>query len=685
MTVRDIDAALSRSRLRLLDKRKEVRECVHKHYRELVGVADHAVRIHQNTEAILNAYERLSSLSRSLKLRAATAQLSQSTLIQEVAKESSEPTDDSFVESLLSFRPRILFHANQADFSAITDQLKTELPLLKKQASAFTDSTASGIAELISEEVEMLSEVDSLVVSCCWRALSSFQVETVSCFKASISLLTEFSFESFLGEFWQRRAALLTGNSNAQSLDLLKSFDLTIAGALACNIDLNEDFVNQFGGPNGYLASKLFRELTSSINDEKSISSIFEKYVAVRDSLDDFRRNAGIKDNDANDLSVIITSVIRRIANDCVQTGLSGIRIESLRLEALIRSVNGLVSELTRFGVFEKEEAESLVGDKLSNALQSSVRDTDREKVVSGIHACQLLSSMKDGGDLNSFSSPSLSESIEELARDSLDWFFDTVCSKQTSLRFDYEEPDTTEVTNVYNFGKKLTEEDVLVPRYVSPFVFDVIFGTCVEITKLPDVCWSIGIDSAKMALVRFFSSFYSSGTVGHLSIQTLFDCASAVLLCSSLRAQDDAFTYFSKSVYNQLESRILVDSVDVVLYKEVIQRSAFEMVTRNACIFQPLLQQNPLIIHYQSVWASSASPVVVGGSILSSLARNGEVRVDRFPSLPVSKSAVAPKPPTAQPVRTNSGTANDKAVAPSLTSFFNQVGRITLGGTSKS
>ena len=137
--------------------------------------------------------------------------------------------------------------------------------------------------------------------------------------------------------------------------------------------------------------------------------------------------------------------------------------------------------------------------------------------------------------------------------------------------------------------------------------------------------------------------------------------------------------------MYANVVSRCLADPVDLLLYRDLIRRAALVAVSRNAILFQPLLAQNPLFAHL----TSTPLPVdIVSGPLTASLVNKGESVCDRFTTLPVSRSIAAatrtgsqaPTPASASQSKRGNMSVPTVFNANSVTSFFNQVGKITLG-----
>jgi hypothetical protein len=668
MLLRDVDSLLSKSRLRLLDKQKEVRECVHLHYKDLLGVADHATIINEKSDVILTAYDRLSTLTRSLRVKASTAQLAaksdereQDLPLRKVDVVASEYTRDS----CLSLRARILFHAQTMEFREILTILENDLPRILKAQTSEIDP----FSDVLAEETKRLSNVSELVTSCCWRAISSPALESLESFVSCVELLRRCAPAFALSEFWQRRALLVA--KAVDVLDQMKGFDLTIAGSKACGLMIDEDFLNQLGGHFGLIASKLSGVLGEAIS---SIHAIFEIYMRFKEGLDDFRKSSGVAPSEGTeDIAETVAAVVRETSKKAVVKALSGIRMESLKLESLEQSVLNLASELNKLGVYSRSESDELIAEALRTSVCGAVNDADLETRVTGINACELYNSFKDGGRLGAFSSAQLDTSLHRLSVESFDWMFDGVCANLCAKHrlSEFNDIAASDLKYVHCFGT--TDDQVDVPCRLSPFTFSIVFGVTRELVTLPDVCLTgPGIESAKSAILRIFVSRFSE-TSADSNIQLLFDAVCVGLLCSSSNP-DESSRYFSETFFPALEGRVLHDSVENLLYKHVLNTTAFDMINRNLCIFQPFIQRNPLWLHYEST-RGSMEPQVSTGNILASLAGFGRRFTDRFPSLPVAKAPVMHQ--SAPPSATHA-VSSEKTLP--LQSFFNQVGRIKLG-----
>ena len=671
MSVGDLETRLSGARLKLLDKKKQVREAVHEHYLDLVAVSDHAVRITENADSLVNAYSRIPLLCRSLRLKGATAQLSSPAEVADdsVGLQSHESTEDRDLESLLSFKAKILFLANGIDFQEILKQMSDELPHLKELSRQYLKH------ELVDAS-RPVDGLESLIVSGCWRAISSPRLDTTTQFVACLKLLQRFVPEGVQGEFWQRRAALVINSQ--EILDQMRVFEITLCAANISGIGISEEFLGQFGSTNGLIASNLMKSL-----GDCTLPKIFDRYVDMREAMEDFRKSANIVRGQF-DIFETVDHVIKQLVEKAVISSLENLAIETLRMDALRTCLTGLVSEISRFNtIFSLSEAETVVGRILDDKLFAVSVESDRNQLGCGIRASEMLHSLKQGGEFFNLSVSRSIERLEDLERDTFDMYFDNVCAdlskEQTAAGFELC-ADPALVPSVFNYGRAV-EKDVLVPTHLSPYAFHVCFGLVVKLIDLPIPSWTSAISSMKTSLTRLFISRISS-QASPRTMQALFDVACVMFLCSALKESPD-YEYFVSNAYEKFQSEVLVDQVDLILYRDLIKTSAFIAVAhRNCHIFQPFLLQNPLVSHYASRGIDPAS--ITAGSILDSLAGKGQSQLDRFPTLPVAKTVLAApgKPAAPQPAATRRQTsAPANSMANSVTSFFNQVGKITLGG----
>jgi hypothetical protein len=444
-------------------------------------------------------------------------------------------------------------------------------------------------------------------------------------------------------------------------LDQLKLFDLTVSAASQSGLDLSSDFISQFGSSTGLIASRLTEELRTEL-----IEKVHARYTSLREGVEDFRLHAKIsKVPGVNILNSCLDQVVREICTRAVHSALENVDIETLRIEVLVRSVNGLISEISRFAdIFSPEASESLVSGALDKRLFLNSVECDGKKLASGMKSSELLHALRN--DLGRLDITKSLSRIEELERDSFDIYFDSVCADLAGTH--------TEVGACIGFGRAV-DKDIPVPTHMTSGLFGMVFGVSIKISELPNVAWSAAVESAKTALIRVYTARIRSERSP--TLQTLFDAACLLVLCSSIRESSD-YAFFQSDVYKNLQEQVLSDKVNLILYRELIMQSAFLAVGRsNEAILHVFIVNNPLVLYY----GTSELPVIEVSSVLDSLVGRGSETVERFPVLPITKTVVA---------QSSKAVAASKAAAPkrqtsapianSVTSFFNQVGKITLG-----
>lgn len=642
----ELEANISCARLKLLDKRKSVRETVHKHYRELIGVADHANRMNDMLESLVEGHARLGSLTRALRVKAATAQLSSdgryggsASPRRAVVTKSDEHEEEVFV-----LNARVLFLATRMEFSEISKIIKSGI-----HHSQPSESEAFGMG------------LESRVVSYCWRAVASPNLVSRSSFSPCVELLTSLaSPEIVLTEFWRRRKTLILSTESV--VDQVRLFDISMSMATVCQISPSDSFEIDLCGDDGVITNRLLAEL-----GKLHIHSMFERFIAMKDAVAECRQET--KRVGRMDILLLLETAVRRLSEQAVRSALADVSIDSLNLDALEKSLTGLSSELTQFEVWSSDDAEALLGRELDARLTQAVKDSDQTNPSTAVNACALAHAFSH--NLRHLSSQNTSSiaALKQLAMDSFDLRFDQLVGDlfAGSHRFDFL-PDQADVAAIFNF---VTVDEVTVPSHLSPVAFDVSFGVCLELTRLASFCTESATLSAKAAIARFFSAHLSS--LKHVSLQTLFDAASAAVLASAVEDNLD-YDYLVNTVVPEIQRQVLPDQVDVLLYRDAVRTAAVAQLVRNLACFQPLLVANPSMTHLAP---SGQTSITASGSILRSLANMGENCVDRFPILPVAKSVPhqAPVQTAPQPKRQSSNV---------VTSFFNQVGKITLGSNQR-
>ena len=691
-TVYELDSGLSKARLALLDKRKEIRETVHEHYKELIGVTDRAECMNEKTELIANSYSRMATLGRALRVKAATAKLSGDSPRHDLV---SDAVDDnltatlSTIETILSLNGRVLQCAIQMKFSEVATIIRSEIPPLASLSVVV--HIPSQFQAICAREIASFSVIPARVRTHCMKALQSPSLLSKVAFVDCINLIRFIDGDSstLTDEFWNRRTALLL--STKKVADLIQLYDLTLAVCQETSIRVDEGFVTQFGSIHGAIANQLFNELHHA-----PLHKVGEQYVTITAILARFRETntytfpsliGGIDANVA-DTAVFIAAKFKQIAELAIRNSLAdlAVQFDTLEVGTLENAVSGLTKEAVRFNLWPRDAAVGVVGTELAKRLIAAAVDSDRGQQV-GVSLSVLIASIEGtpAGEIASPDdtpclrqmAPSLTTAVtklRELQKDSFDVHFDELC-------FELSAKGGDGLMAVVPMGGQC--DQVAVPTHLSPPVFHVVFEISIAVISLPPVCHSVATQSAKSALSRFFCSRFSNPT-HTFTIQTLFDAAALVILASGID-EDSDYDYLSTQVYANVVSRCLADPVDLLLYRDLIRRAALVAVSRNAILFQPLLAQNPLFAHL----TSTPLPVdIVSGPLTASLVNKGESVCDRFTTLPVSRSIAAatrtgsqaPTPASASQSKRGNMSVPTVFNANSVTSFFNQVGKITLG-----
>ena len=679
MTVPGVEADLSRARLQLLDKRKEIRETVHQHFRELVAVSDHALLINEKTEGLCNSFARMTTLSRALRLRAASARLAGNS--PNNAPESRPPPSPRplypIVDAVLSVNGRILSHIRRSEFNDVAHIIETQIPELigSLQGAEVPES----LRQICKPHISTFPSIKDRVTKYCLQAIASDSPSSLAPLVDCIRLLRQVSGCPADMQFWAYRERLL--ENMAALPEMVRAYDLTIAAAQKLSLAMNDKFVDRFGSSQGHICTCLYTEL-----HQADAQQILARVIDLKQEVVEFR-SSNKYDMPTHDIYDIIEAKTKELVQLSVRRTISelGLVLSSLDVSLLEASLASLTADIAKCdSVYSHDEVTKMIGKELDTKLSALAVETDRgtsAAVACGELIACVAGDSKPVTDCPCMKSlkPFLSVSIDQLTtleKDSFDLVMDEVALGSASRCQDAKLFGTQEGRNrilILNYATT-TDNQVEVPAHVSAFVYTVIFDVCVKIVSLPVSSQVVATRSAKSSLCRFFSSFFNNSSQA-MSIQTLFDLHVVALLTSSPE-EDPDHDFLSSRTLESVQGVVLSDPVDLVLYKELLRKCAMNSVSKNSLIFQPLLSSNPAAALIKSMDPLPLS----GGSFARSLVAGGDRAVDRFNTLPVSRSAKPVNATPQQPVASNSGDAPSAAPAFNLTSFFNQVGKITLG-----
>jgi hypothetical protein len=219
-------------------------------------------------------------------------------------------------------------------------------------------------------------------------------------------------------------------------------------------------------------------------------------------------------------------------------------------------------------------------------------------------------------------------------------------------------------------WGNVKIPERIRLPIRPSPSLEKAVVDACKFIVQLPSYVTEYA--------TRSFKKAFKWSMPNTPDLVTLLDAHYMEILLSSL---DDHNT----DIVSQVESIVLTDPVDQVIYRQVIRRSAVDVCVRNQRVLEPLLVKNPAFAH--AVTCMGEFEIVQEADLI-------DKTCDRFSMLPVQRQTVV----TTTGPSSRCGSAPQHTVAPTrlstaslvsgfntntVTSFFNSVGKITLGGSS--
>jgi len=684
----DVESMLSRARLQLLDKRKEVRKTVHDHYRDLIGVSNHAMNVQKQVDSLQAAYTKMISLSRHLRVKAATGQLAGESSPRLRSTSSMSSTNEEqimAIERQLSLNGRILFLANKYDFASISHILETEL-----SNSAIPNPNAAFISRMNTQDLK------DRILKYCMKALGSSNMDTVEKFTNCISLINKVGDPASLsvslaGDFWARRCALLDSlkamGSNVPVSQLIIHYDLSTIVADQCGLPPTKDILDRYGSHQGVIGLALFEALHVGVADLETLSN---RYKLISSEVSIFRSSMQIKFPSDD---TILVPIMRQVAELVVRSSIAN--TIDLHINQTGWSIHDANENLYRVidacnMHFPNDKFSPIIGQELGkqlNAAVVSLQQQERSVLRSAVHLSALLHALS-GKELlpsiTSYSSKHVSAivNLDRLGGDSnrltgFDAIADYVDAKIIEkIRFFVFEEFENFFTSIINdipssasssWGSVRTrqEADVLsVPIRPSPRVEIAVITVSKRILQMPMYTQSNATRSAKVVIRKKFPNHPSSKP----TLSDLFDAHYLDIVLSSL--EDD-----NGDSISEVEETVLADPVDRVLYKDLIRRCAMDACIANRRLLGPLLMKNPV---FASAVSASGPPVeIIRESELIDVGA-----CERFPTLPISarrRSSTSTTPPViGPPVRGSSLVGGFNAN--SVTSFFSSVGKITLG-----
>ena len=659
----ELEARVSSMRLKLMDKRKELRETVHEHYTDLIGVADHAVSVSGKTEIILNGSARMNSLGRALRVRAATAQLSQHTATppEQIPPENANVEGMLAVEAILSLNGRLLNGVNVMNFTKAQEMLEFEIPGLIKK---FEEGIVLEEYRLLClHEIESFSNASDRVKTYCWRSLSSASLDDAERMCQCVALLKKCAGNN-VNEFWSRRSMVLA--SFDSSWALMHHFHLSVLCATKSEIPLDAEFISHYGTNEGVISSVINKEF-SSLESQ----AVRERYFELKKNIADLRLG-GRNCVPEIDVLTILEFQAKRFIKESIGLEISKLEFnfDNFDVQKVEESVTNLFIGMFSFDLIPSSEILSEISREMIVRINTGCQESDRSK-RSGVNTSVLINRIEDASSTSTLNElfPYLSDSIQRLRdhqKDCFEMHFDEIVNEAANSN-----TAKKSFPSFSSFGGNFH-----VPTHLSAFLLSVILQTEKEITNLPSHCHSMASISAKSALSRFFCAHFTSSLLTNLlNLQSLFDLHSVIILTSSPSSSADDYEYLSTQILRDVEESVLSEHVDSLLYKDSIKISAYLSIARNKALFQPLILANPMFSHHSAIHESETTNHTSLMDAVAPLPTG-----DKFPTLPVSRSMISSGPAQIQAPKKQQ--SNNMFSASSVSSFLNQVGKITLGSS---
>ena len=564
-SVADVEHSLSRARLDLLDKRKEIRNVVHQHYGDLISVSDHAICMSERINSLSNTFSHMLSLTKALRVRMATSQLSNDISPPSELSAGQDSAILHAVESILSLNGRILFLINKFEFSAVSRIITEELPELQSV------SVPLQFKHMCESELSAFSKDQVMKMCVSSLGLSTMRLESqlVACIEL-IRILA--NTETIDRIFWAQRSALLEESIEDDITSILSHYDLSICSAAICELSLFPDFVVRFGE-----------------------SLIGPRFVAECEQID------------LDDIEIIISNLNNKW--------------EFLQIDQIIESA---VYRKVRFNIPLDLHSSKWTSPVFCDAVRKFSKQYS-PTVWTAIET-ELQKYMQEKRNMDEWFliGKNMIEVFENkkhvLIKSAVEVFFNSFVSK---LVFKF-------LKDIYNSLSETAE-------HPSGAILHILCEVCRKISLLKSPLTSV---IAKRALTKEFKS------ISFKSKQGLFDLHFLVLILSSM--EED----LNLECLIQMQQQVLPDLLDRRLYGEPIKRAAMDAVYPCRNLLSSLLVQNPATGSLNS----AQPPGIVPSNYIGTKLRTA------FQLLPVAKLGTR------------------KPAVSGVTSFFNQVGKITLG-----
>ena len=688
----DIESALSRARLELLDKRKEIRETVHSHYGDLIRVSDHALCMSDRIDSLSNTFSHMLSLTKALRVRVATSQLCNEAddfIVSGESNGASSSTSDDLVHCILSLNGRVMFAMSQCNFDTISQIVKEELPTLRANSQTLPRSLES----LWKPELESFACLNERILLGCKVFLGSPALQSSLQIRDCVRLMEAAGCSSseVASIYWSRRTELLL-STPAVAL-LVKLFDLSIAAALASNIKLVDEFVSRFGTSNGVVGTALFNEFHNL--NLGSMRRQFEDLKAASHD-EDFVVEVPGMDPSLFHSPTFLTARMKQVIELAVRNVVSDLRFDihsgDWSLALIGTRLDQVVEQVLLFGIFSRSEVIGLLGKEVDSRFLALCVEyesgltlnwlnvaTNAALLVESVTCADICSlpplpdimvsgNLFHPAEINACSA-CISEfpvmrsigNLRELSLLSFSKYFQTL----------FEAGTLHSTTNAI-ISVQVTQG--LVPITPTPALLELLLKLASAVQTLPEYMHASASVGGKRVLTSLLAKRLSTCQTN--SLQDLVD-AQFGIICTSSVEFDESHEKLLAHVYPELEARVLADPVDHRLFSEVAKKAALVAVSRCVNLLYPLLAVNPLYAHAkEGIDLTQFPQPALSNQVMAPLLK------EKFSALPVAKNIT----PRSLPLSVNASKRGSLSAGVSaltnntVTSFFNQVGKITLG-----
>jgi hypothetical protein len=623
--MQEFETTLSSARLKLLEKRKEIREAVHEHYRDLIGVSDHAANIGDNCDSIHSNFSKVLSLNEELMARSTSRTLQP---IVASVPPPSPPIAPDVREG------QILFSLMKHDFRSVLSIVQKSL-----------------------HPPSSIPRIDRY----CVLGMSSASLDEVESLHDCLSLLTLVSpVDSLSDRFWAARSELLRSLSQLGLL-MLRHFELSLCLARDKGWAVPAGFLSEFGGSDGLVAASLF--------------TVFHHFSKLPQLVSEYHRVASSSDY-SDETQTVLLSAARRVGELCVRTAVADDTdidfSRGIDLSRMDQDIGSLLVSLDSFPLLDTSP-ECVVGAELSKRILQVCHESEYSMEI-GIRSGQLCAAirgehaMRDHENIPPIVAIDYVDYCPNLVR--MNGFLDSAVSALETLSetcFDQYWENRVKnwkyipVSPICRPGTVVVQSTTItIPTGPSPRLFELCLRISQELATVPSY-----LDAACYAKKYFARQMFHDHSTDTMNFQTLFDLHFITIFVSHVNDTDKSLSEKLATV----EKIVLADAVDWLLYRDIIRVSAMESVARCSTLLHPLVcRSNPLYTYSVEHIRRRGHPEI---TLVPSQDMTTVEAIDRFDVLPVSraKPAVPKKQPATGGFNTNS-----------VTSFFNQVGRITLG-----